>query len=281
MKLTFTTPCAFEENILAASFGFTGAPDPEADTVRVLDTQLEGVLLTGTYDEILNTVDDTPNQAGIVLLGNAGGENAFIHALQEKAGCPLTGGAAAIDPVTGRSGLVAGGGQAAVFLIRDPRYRVEVVCRNIHATVLGTHHIEFEGKRLFKTIDGQDALTWYNARRAELGIPENDFEHLTFSDTRGVNAHTFLQDGRLAAGRDLCSTMLLRLVEPENVYPRMAAFYNDPTAAVFGCAGLKGILPQPIPGGGAGLFMFGEVCTLEGVSEFGNLMLSKLTISPA
>lgn len=32
---------------------------------------------------------------------------------------------------------------------------------------------------------------------------------------------------------------------------------------------------------GAGLFMFGEVVTLEGVSEFGNLMLSKLIIRKA
>lgn len=281
MKLTFTTPCAFDSHALAASFGFAGAPDPEAKTIRTSDIEPEGVLLTGTYEEILSALDGTPNQAGIVVLGNCGGENDFIRALQAKAGCPLTGGAAAIDPVTGRSGLIAGGGQAAVFLIRDPRYRVEVVSENIHTTLLGTHHIEFDEGRLFKTIDGQDALTWYNARRAELGIPLGDFEHLTFSDPQGVNAHTFLRDGRLAAGRDLCDTMILRLVKPEQVYPRMAAFYSDPTALVFGCAGLKGILPQPIPGGGTGLFMFGEVCTVAGVSQFGNLMLSKLILSPA
>ena len=280
MKLTFATPCAFDEHALVASFGFSGAPDPTVQGVRTLDTELDGVLLTGSYDDILKAVDDRPNQAGIVMLGNAGGENAFIHALQAKARCPLTGGSAAIDPVTGKAGLVAGMGQAAVFLVRDPRYRVEVECENIHATVLGTHHIEFEQDRVFKTIDGQDALTWYNARRAGLGIGETDFEHLTFSDTLGINAHTFLRDGRLTAGRDLQETMVLRMVEPENVYPRMAAFYLDPTAAVFGCAGLKGILPQPIEGSGAGLFMFGEVCTVNGVSEFGNLMLSKLTITP-
>ena len=280
MKLTFTTPCAFSGDVLAASFGFSGAPAPEEAAVRTAPVELEGVLLTGTYDEILAAIDDQPNQAAIVLPGNAGGENDFIRALQEKAKCHLTGGAAAIDPVTGKAGLIAGGGQAAVFLIRDDRYDVKVVSENIHDVILGECKIEMDGKRTFKTINGEDALTWYNVQRAKYGIGENDFEHLTFSDQLGVNAHTSLNNGRLVSGRDLEETMLLRMVPADKVYPRMDAFYADPTAIVFGCAGLKGILPQPIMRDGTGMFMFGEVCTVDGISQFGNLMLSKLCITP-
>ena len=279
MKLTFTTPCAFADNALAATFGFSGAPAPDAATQRTAAIELEGVLLTGTYEEILTAIDDTPNQAGIVLPGNAGGENDFIHALQEKAKCHLTGGAAAIDPVSGKAGLIAGGGQAAVFLVRDERYDVKVVSENIHDVILGECKIEMDGKRTFKTINGEDALTWYNAQRAKYGIGENDFEHLTFSDTLGVNAHTSLNNGRLVAGRDLAPTMILRMVPADQVFPKMDAFYADPNALVFGCAGLKGILPKPIEGDGMGMFMFGEVCTVDGVSEFGNLMLSKLCVA--
>lgn len=280
MKLTFTTPCAFGADAMAASFGFSGAPAPEAASVRTAPVELDGVLLTGSYEHILSAVDETPNQAGIVLLGNAGGEDDFIRALQEKAACPLTGGAAAIDPVTGKAGLVAGGGQAAVFLIRDDRFHVQVVSENIHDVILGTCKIETDGKRTFKTIDGEDALTWYNAQRGKYGISLEDFEHLTFSDTLGVNAHTSLSEGKLVSGRDLESTMILRMVAADQVFPRMDAFYADETALVFGCAGLKGILPQPILGDGMGMFMFGEVCTVDGISKFGNLMLSKLSITP-
>ena len=279
MKLIFSTPCAFSADTLVASFGFSGAPEPADAVVRTATVELEGVLLTGTYDEILAAIDDQPNQAGIVCLGNAGGEDDFIRALQEKAKCHLTGGAATIDPVTGKAGLVAGGGQAAVFLIRDDRYDVKVVSENIHDVILGECKIEMDGKRTFKTINGEDALTWYNAQRAKYGIGENDFEHLTFSDTLGVNAHTSLNNGRLVAGRDLEETMIARMVPADQVFPRMDAFYADETAVVFGCAGLKGILPQPILREGAGMFMFGEVCTVDGVSKFGNLMLSKLCVS--
>ena len=58
----------------------------------------------------------------------------------------------------------------------------------------------------------------------------------------------------------------------------MHAFYDDPDAIVFGCAGLSGLLDKPLDTDSLGLFLFGEVCTVDGVAEFGNLMLSKLII---
>ena len=70
----------------------------------------------------------------------------------------------------------------------------------------------------------------------------------------------------------------LRYVPADQVLPRMRAFYDDKDAVIFGCAGLKGILPGTLNTPGTGLFMFGEVCTAGGVSEFGNLMLSKLRL---
>ena len=58
----------------------------------------------------------------------------------------------------------------------------------------------------------------------------------------------------------------------------MQAFYDDENAIVFGCAGLSGLLTKPLTSSSLGLFLFGEVCTVDGVAEFGNLMLSKLVI---
>ena len=72
--------------------------------------------------------------------------------------------------------------------------------------------------------------------------------------------------------------MILRYVPQQTVYEKMAAFYDDPNAIVFGCAGLSGLLEKPLSPPSLGLFLFGEVCTVDGIAEFGNLMLSKLII---
>jgi hypothetical protein len=79
---------------------------------------------------------------------------------------------------------------------------------------------------------------------------------------------------------NLQSKMLLRYVPQNLVRDRMARFYDDPAAIIFGCAGLKGLLEEPLESPGPGLFLYGEVCTANGVSQFGNLMLSKLRVIP-
>jgi Asp/Glu/hydantoin racemase len=82
----------------------------------------------------------------------------------------------------------------------------------------------------------------------------------------------------IKSGRDVHEKMVLRRVAHEKVYDAMQAFYNDKDAIVFGCAGLSGLLDKPLENDSMGLFLFGEVCTVDGIAEFGNLMLSKLVI---
>lgn len=82
----------------------------------------------------------------------------------------------------------------------------------------------------------------------------------------------------IKSGRDVQTTMLLRYVSHDKVYERMRSFYDDSNAIVFGCAGLSGLLDRPLDTNSLGLFLFGEVCTVDGTAEFGNLMLSKLII---
>jgi len=278
MKLTFSTPCGFGDGVFGASFGFAGAMDPAANLHRTFPRDLEGVLLTGSIADLPAAVPAAHYRAGVVLLGNCGGEDAFVRALQEKAQCPLAGGSAAIDPVTGEKALILGRGEAAVFLITDSRFAITVESRNIHETILEECRITMESPRVIASVNGKEPVAWFTEQRRAHGIAETDFEHMTLSDTLGVNAHLSVVDGKLCSGRDLEQTMLLRLVEEENVLPRMQAFYDDPTALVCGCAGLKGILPGPIASPGTGLFLFGEVCTVQDQSRFGNLMLSKLCV---
>jgi len=280
-KFIFTTPCIYKDEAFGcASFGFAGAPDPAAEGRRESDIQIEGHAFYGSLGDVLAQIPATsergPWQAGIVLFGNCGGENDFVRQLYATINCPLTGGAAACDPVKGTSGLVAGSGQVAVYLFSDPDHKVRVVSKNIHNNILETHKIGFTDPRVFDTIDGEDAARWFTKKRAEYGFDEGDFEHMTFSDLNNVNAHTSMSGGKLVSGRDLCPEMILRYVKKGDVYPQMKAFYDDPKALVFGCAGLKGILEQDIMTDTMGMFMFGEVATIGGTPEFGNLMLSKI-----
>lgn len=288
MNIRFTTPCIYNKNCSneygCASYGFSGAPDPSEKNERVLDNGISGKAFFGTLEEVLAHIPafcirdgkELPWQAGIVLFGNCGGENAFIRDLYEKVRCPLTGGAAACNTDTGESGLIAGASQAAVYMICDPEKNIHVESRNIHGNLLGIHKIGFTDPRVLDTIDGEDAVEWYTKKRAEYGFTASDFEHMTFSDLNGINAHMSMDGDKLVSGRDLCEEMMLRYVEKGDVYPQMEAFYNDSDALIFGCAGLKGILEENIMLDTMGMFMFGEVATINNVPEFGNLMLSKL-----
>lgn len=282
MEVGFYTPahgvkeCCFG----CATFGYVGQWDPAEPSFISYAPQVKGDVVCGTYEYCMEHIPDKKYQAAIVLLGNAGGENAFVHQLAEKIKAPVVGGGAAIHPVTGEAAMVTDHQQAAVYLICDDRYDFEVCCENIHHTVLGEHKIGFSDPRQMDTIDGVDAATWLAHKKENLELSESDFEHLTFSDRNGINAHLSFVDGKIRSGRDLTEQMQLRYVPASVVYERMHTFYDDPNAVVFGCAGLKGILPEPLHTEGVGLFLFGEICTKDGISEFGNLMLSKLRILP-
>ncbi len=277
MEIVFYTPAHGKaEGFGAASFGFAGAENETALKALPCPFELEGRMILGTYEECLKNIPDGKWQAGIVLLGNAGNENEFIKALAEKTGVPLVGGAAAINPVTGEKGLITGGSEAAVFLIQDSRYDFEVISENIHDT-LSRHTVSFSG-RWIDEIDGCGAKEWLLKQKEKFGIIETDFEHLTLSDEYGINAHLSEVDGRIFSGRDLSETMYLRYIAHEEVQEKIQRFYDDPDAIIFGCAGLKGILDSGLTCSGTGLFMFGEVCTVSGHSDFGNLMLSKLRV---
>ncbi|MBQ7255558.1 MAG: hypothetical protein IJS31_04860 [Oscillospiraceae bacterium] len=277
MKLSFVTPRQPLDGIEfgAASFGMVGCEDPTAANLRTFAKDLRGTVIHGSYRHCLENLPKKAPQAIIALLGNAGGENAFIGEVSRRMGCPITGGAAAFED---RMGLIAGGGEASLFCIDDDRYEIAVSCRNIHTEVLEQCVLELEDARTIRTVNGEDAVAWYNQKRAQLDLAPDDFEHLTISDEDGINAHMSIANGKLISGRDLHTRMLLRYANPNDVQKQMQAFYEDADSLVFGCAGLKKILPAPLHTDGLGLFMFGEVCTVNGKADFGNLMLSKLTV---
>lgn len=275
-KLIFTTPDAWNNEI---SFGC--ATQRFANTEGnsyTFEKELQGIVLTGPYAEILEKAQTAQKaDAAVVVFGNAGGENNFLKELQKIISCPMVGGGAAFTHTPGR---VTGGGEAAVFLIRDDRYIFEAVTECIHTELVDTCKLTLTDDRTIATINGQDGTSYLDAKKEKLGLPLTDFEHLTLTDKKGVNAHLSRHGDVIKSGRDLDEEMDLRYVPLELVYDRIRAFYDDENAIIFGCAGLGGLLDKPLNTQNLGLFLFGEVCTVDGIAEFGNLMLSKLRILP-
>jgi len=284
--LSFTTTGCWDaaEGFGCASLGLPGVCDNSENRVRTYHTPLESLALTGTYSDILSQAKDATQMhkvlAAVVVFGNAGGENEFLKDLQRIVSCPMVGGGAAIDGTTGRSGLIPGNGPAAVLLITDERFTYEAKTECIHDVLIEECAIQMSDPRTLLKINGVDAAKYLEDKKFQLGLQPTDFEHLTLSDLQNVNAHLSCVDGVIKSGRDLKEKMLLRYVPHEKVYERMCNFYNDPNAIVFGCAGLSGLLDKPLETPSLGLFLFGEVCTVDGIAEFGNLMLSKLIIQP-
>lgn len=285
-KLSFTTTGCWDEvnGFGCASLGFAGICDNSQRQVVTFGTELEAAELTGTYQDILAGAQAVAAQkqvrAAVVVFGNAGGENAFLAQLQKVVSCPMVGGGAAIDSASGRSGLIPGKGPAAVLLITDDRYTYATQTKCIHNEIIEKCSLTTADPRTILTINGMDAARFLAEKKRTLGLPETDFEHLTLSDMRNINAHLSQENGVIKSGRDVQQTMLLRYIDHEKVYDSMRTFYDDPGTIVFGCAGLSGILDRPLDTNSLGLFLFGEVCTVDGVAEFGNLMLSKLIIQP-
>lgn len=280
-KIAFYMPRHIAGNGIfgAATLGFAGMPECSEAAVCEFGQQPEGIVLKGTYEEILANILETEIKAAIVLCGNAGGENQFVMQLSQKLGCPIIGGGAAKDGNIG--GLIAGGGQASVLLIHDPDYDIQIEVKNIHEHILGTFRVDFdeESPRIVKAIDGKDPKQWLDHQRKSLGFSEDDFEHFTLSDMDGVNAHLSWDGQSIVSGRDLEHEMIARYVKPEEVYPKVFEFYqDDENTIVFGCAGIKGITGEIPKVKSLGLYMFGEICMAEGKAAFGNLMLSKIRL---
>ena len=278
-KIVFYMPKHIPENGVfgSATLGFAGMAGCREDAACEFGPQLQGVVLNGSYEEILANIEDAEYKAAIVLCGNAGGENQFVEQLSQKVKCPVTGGGAAMDGNVG--GLIAGGGQASVLLVNDENYDVQIEVKNIHSHIVGTVQVDFDeaNPRIVKAIDGQEPKQWLDKQKKELGISENDFEHFTLSDVYDVNAHLSWDGQNVMSGRDLEHEMIARYVKPAEVYDSVFEFYDDDeNTIVFGCAGVKGITGEITKVNSLGLYMYGEICMADKGGVFGNLMLSKI-----
>ncbi len=111
MKMIFYTPThGVSEGFGGATFGFVGGEDERADSFISFPEDLEGVMICGSYAECLEKIPEGNFKAAVVLLGNAGGENEFVHKLRARLNIPVAGGGAkfaASQPLFAMSGRLS------------------------------------------------------------------------------------------------------------------------------------------------------------------------------
>ena len=243
--------------------------------------EMEGEYIFGSYAECLSMAQSVRSaaKAAIVFTNNRGGENVFLQRLSEMLSCPVAGGGAAIGDNASVSSLPVREADAGVFCITDPHLKIKAEFENIHSHILGECELGFNDPRILETVNGESAAEFLRSAKAKYGFSENDYEHITFSTLEGINAHLNRNDGvNIRSGRDLQPKMLLRYVEPGEVQEKIESFYSVKDAIIFGCAGLRGIMESTFRTESFGGFFFGEICTVNGHADFGNLMLSRLRI---
>lgn len=253
--------------------------------------RIEGHLIYGTQKEAMGQArgffENAQIKAGIVFLGNCGGEDAFVKELRSFfPGVPFVGGSPAIGEDGKRGRMLPESGEVSILLITDENYEVKAEYCNVHHEVIGEvealgcarRHID-----AIKTKSGERVrlYDYIHSLAGKKGVCEGIYNHFAVSDRRHKNIHLIPDESGFICGADLPESrkILVRYTDSENVYRSMKKFYADDNALIFGCAGVKAMLgDKKILAGrnSAGLFMFGEVASIENKPVFANLMLSKL-----
>ena len=259
----------------------------EAAAAVWLESGLKGEVMAGAYDAVLAQLGQLTSKpaAAIVLFAHASGMEAFLERWHERfPDVPVAGGGAARGAGQTSGELLPAAEDVAVLLIADGVWRVESL--NVHDPVCETVEFRADGPRTITQVretpaDGwQPAAPFFRAWQTACDRAAGDCESITFSDVSGRNVHVSFDGERLHTGADLPADgrLVLHTVSRSEAARRLAAFCSEPNALVFGCAGLRSLLDAPVTMGEGTLtgFMFGELVTLDGRPQFGNLMAVRL-----
>jgi hypothetical protein len=246
---------------------------------------LPGESLAGTYDEVWSQLDRVAWRpaAALILFSHARGIEAFLEKWNVRfAGMPAAGGGAALGAGQTAGELLPAAADVAVLLIRGGRWQAETL--NVHDRTGQAFEFRASGPRTLTHLRDGDAwapaATVFRSLQAAHGRAGTDCESLTICDAGGRNLHCRFDGEVLHTGAELPADgrLELRKVSRADAAQRLAEFCAVPDALVFGCAGLRSLLDAPLPVAAGSLvgFMFGELVTLDGHPQFGNLMAVRL-----
>lgn len=262
--------------------------NPDVKSVVNWNNELEGIVLSGSYEEVIDkikTLEFTPKIA-VAVFSKAMGMEDFICTVKSLVkGIPMVGGGAALGPNQTIGEILPSAEEVALLLVSEGDFKIEVM--NVHKTIEKEVLIETTSPRFIHRIKEMVGENWENAaeyfirQQNHYGLNSEDFESFTFSNENECNIHCSVSKDGLKSGANLPKNnrLISRLTDKESATKAIALFISSENALVFGCAGLRGLLKKEITSGENSLagFLFGELVTLKDESMFGNLMMVKFS----
>jgi len=292
-KFSFWTPgnCPEADGATfgCASHGLAGPGiwrDPLVSCSVSAPARFPGEAVAGRYADVLVQLGQITlvPRAAIVLFSRGTGVEHFLEQWRKLfPQLPVAGGAAARGAGQERGELLPAAEDVAVLLLADGSWRAETLNLHDDGPVWA---FQADGPRTITQLRRPGDNAWQPAAaifrtcQVKSGRENADCESITWSDLNGRNLHCSFAGESLQTGADLPADGQLRL----RTVPRMFApkkfrhFCAEPNALVFGCAGLRSLLDAPVETGQGSIagFMFGELVTLAGRPQFGNLMAVRL-----
>jgi hypothetical protein len=273
-----------------ASHGFSASGlwgDPPSPGAVFTPHRFPGEVVAGTFAAVLGQLRQIAfvPQAAIILFAGGTGAEDFLRQWQRLfPAVPVAGGAAARAPAQKGGELRPPAEDVAILLLTGGSWRAETL--NVHEVIGSAWQFRADGPRTLTHLrrgtekEWQTAASVFRALQAAYGRDATDCESITWSDLSGRNLHCAIAGEHLHSGADLPvdGPLLLRMVSRAVAADKLGAFCAEPKALVFGCAGLRRLLDAPLVTGAETLagFMFGEVVSMAGQPQFGNLMASRL-----
>ena len=256
--------------------------EPGEKASAVWSTALEGTVLSGTFEQVTNSLYGLDFSPTLVLAFAAvgTGPEGFLEKLRATCSCgAVAGGCAARSADRGE--LAPEAPELTLLAARSGAF--EVLCHNLLEPSVSLA-FEASDPRTIKTLQVEPegallpGLEAFSELQRRIGKPVTDHESITLSDLSGRNLHFHEEDGVLVSGADLpeASPLVLRMAEPAAIASRMESLLAVPGTLLLGCAGLRGTLPRPLQaaGGSLGAFLFGEIGPYDNRPAFGNLMVT-------
>lgn len=281
----------YENNILgSSSIGFAANEEwvgPESGNVAYWEHNLIGESISGSYETALKSLTNLVFEPKFCLafFNKAIGIEDFLH--QYNLIMPhvhIIGGGAARADGQNLGELIPSADDVIILAVSEGDFVFQTLNlykpTGISVEIKPTSVREFGQLRILPDGDWKNALEYYCTQQLLHGIDPGNFELMTFCDNSGRNIHSSTDGQILKTGANLPTDNILHLylTSFSEAAKDLATFISDENSLIFGCAGIRSLLSNPLKSGKNSLtgFMFGELVILNGQAMFGNLMLVKI-----
>lgn len=276
--------------ILAAAPG-QGSPAPGAVVFEAIQPSgpwaepggitLEGELLSGSADQVLEGLPQHGANASGLLLFFATGEDAprFLKTLPDPfTSLPVAGGVAATVPETGEQNLFPG--PVCAVVLTGTAWQNQQV--DVQIPIGPSIQLETSGPRKAthaRTTGGTiPALEWMKDLFTQHGISQAPWEQVGLQTREGIVLHGSPEENGIHTGADLPEDGWVTpvLFDAKRCEQALQDLPSD--SLIFGCAGLHAVMPENRPWQSRSTaYFFGEVVHATQGPAFANLSLSVLS----